>query len=160
MGSAKRVGDLLEQYAARGAFSGFSRHEHPGGNAEYRLWWHRRQCFLWQWNEARQTLRIACVLPSVPAGSPMYRDFRSWLQARQAPELPAHRRCDPDRVALKTYNRAGDIALTMQVLDGDVDYAVTRLVHLVNEIYQDFLSSGLYFEWLVETFDLDPDNPY
>jgi len=37
---------------------------------------------------------------------------------------------------------------------------VKKLVNLVNEIYQDFLSSGLYFEWMVETFELDPDNPY
>ena len=41
-----------------------------------------------------------------------------------------------------------------------MDYAANKLVSLVNEIYLDFLSSGLYFEWLIETFDLDPDNPY
>ena len=63
-------------------------------------------------------------------------------------------------MALKTYNRGGDVALTMTVLDADVDYAVNKLVALVNEIYLDFLSSGLYFDWLVETFELDPDHPY
>jgi hypothetical protein len=34
------------------------------------------------------------------------------------------------------------------------------LVGLVNEIYLDFLANSLYFDWLVETFDLDPDRPY
>ena len=48
----------------------------------------------------------------------------------------------------------------MGILDGDTEYAVRRLVAVVNEIYLDFLSSGLYFDWLVETFDLDPDHPY
>jgi hypothetical protein len=48
----------------------------------------------------------------------------------------------------------------MTVLDGDLDYAVNKLVSLVNEIYLDFLSSGLYFDWLVETFELDPDHAY
>ena len=52
------------------------------------------------------------------------------------------------------------MALTLHMLDGDVDYGVRKLVALVNEIYLDFLSSGLYFDWLVETFDLDPDKPY
>ncbi len=160
MGSSVRVGDLLEDYAARGVFTSFSRHERARNGAEYRLQWHRRQLFQWVWEESKQTLRIACVLPAVPARSPLYRDFRAWLKGRQDQALPAHRRCDPAKVSLKTYNRGGDVALTLHVLDGDVDYAVKKLVNLVNEIYLDFLSSGLYFEWLVETFELDPDNPW
>jgi hypothetical protein len=96
----------------------------------------------------------------VPADSAMYRALKTWLAARQDEALPDHRRCDRNKVALKTYNRGSDVALTLHVLDGDVDYAVKKLVNLVNEIYQDFLSSGLYFDWMVETFELDPDNPY
>ena len=160
MGSANRVGDLLEHYAGRGVFSGFGREADNRGNAGFRLRWHRNQEFHWVWSEAKQALRIACVLPAVPAGSVMHRQFRAWLAARQDDSLPPHRRCDRNKVALKTYNRGGDIALTMRVLDGDVDYAVTKLVSLVNEIYLDFLSDGLYFDWLVQTFELDPDNPY
>ena len=160
MEAAGRIGDVLEYYAGRGVFSGFSRRAQRASGAEFRLRWHREQVFRWVWNEAKQTLRISCVLPAVPARSAMYRDFRAWLVARQDDALPPHRRCDRAKVALKTYNRGGDVALTLQVLDGDVDYAVNKLVSLVNEIYLDFLSSGLYFEWLTETFELDPDNPY
>lgn len=160
MGAAARIGDLLEHYAGRGIFRGFSRQAQRPGSAEFRLRWHRDQVFQWAWNESKQTLRIGCVLPAVPASSPMYRQFRAWLVARQDDALPAHRRCDRNKVGLKTYNRGGDVALTMTVLDGDVDYAVKKLVSLVNEIYLDFLSNGLYFDWLVETFELDPDHPY
>lgn len=160
MAAASRVGDLLEEYAERGVFGGFSRQQGRGSNAEFRLRWHRDQLFQWLWNEAKQTLRVGCVLPAVPADSVMYRDFKAWLVTRQDDALPAHRRCDRHKLALKTYNRGGDVALTLHVLDGDVDYAVKKLVSLVNEIYLDFLSSGLYFEWLIETFELDPDNPY
>lgn len=159
MGAASQVGDLLEHYAGRGIFSGFSRQSQRPGSAEFRLRWHRNQVFQWVWNEAKQTLRIGCVLPAVPADSAMYRQFRAWLAARQDEALPAHRRCDRAKVALKTYNRGGDVALTMTVLDRDVDYAVPKLVSLVNEIYLDFLANGLYFDWLVETFELDPDHP-
>jgi hypothetical protein len=160
MGAASQVGDLLEHYAGRGIFSGFSRQAQRPGGAEFRLRWHRDQVFQWVWNESKQTLRIGCVLPAVPAKSAMYRQFRAWLVARQDDALPAHRRCDRAKVGLKTYNRGGEVALTMTVLDGDVDYAVKKLVSLVNEIYLDFLSNGLYFDWLVETFELDPDHPY
>ena len=160
MGAATRVGDLLEEFAERGIFGGFTRQDGRGANGAFRLRWHRDHLFEWVWNEARQTLRIGCVLPAVPADSPMYREFKAWLASRQDEALPAHRRCDRHKIALKTYNRSGDVALTLHVLDGDVDYAVTKLVSLVNEIYLDFLSSGLYFDWLVQTFALDPDNPY
>jgi hypothetical protein len=160
MGAAAQVGDLLQEYAGRGIFRSFSRHGQRGERAEYRLLWHRNQLFQWVWNERRQSLRISCVLPGVPADSSMYRDFKHWLRARQDTALPEHRRCDPDKIRLKTYNRAGDVALTLQLLDGDVEYGVRRLVALVNEIYLDFLSSGRYFDWLLETFELDPDNPY
>ncbi len=160
MGAASQVGDLLEYYAERGVFSGFSRQQERPGGARFLLRWHRDQLFRWDWSEAKQTLRIDCVLPAVPAKSAMYRSLKTWLIARQDDALPPHRRCDRNKVAVKTYNRGGNVALTLHVLDGDVDYAVKKLVNLVNEIYQDFLSSGLYFDWVVETFELDPDHPY
>ena len=160
MASADPVGDLLEAYAARGVFKGFSRSGRKGRKAEYRVLWHRDQLFQWVWDDARQSLRISCVLPAVPVDSPMYRELKAWLKARQDEALPEHRRCDAARVAMRTYNSGGDVALTLRSLDGDVEYLVTRLVALVNEIYLDFLSSGLYFDWLVETFELDTDQPY
>ena len=160
MEEAELVGDLLQEYAERGVFRSFCRHGAGGRNMEFRLLWHRDQLFQWVWDGAKQTLRITCVLPAVPAKSSMYREFRAWLKARQDETLPDHRRCDRGKVAVKTYNRGGDVALTLHILDGDVAYGVQKLVGLVNEIYLDFLSSGLYFDWLIETFDLDPDNPY
>lgn len=160
MTASDQVGDLLEEYASRGMFSGFSRQGVKAGKSEYRVLWHRRQLFQWVWDDAKQALRISCVLPAVPANSAMYRELKSWLKARQDEALPEHRRCDAGRVAIRTYNRGGDVALTLRSLDGDVEYLVRKLVSLVNEIYLDFLSSGLYFDWLVETFDLDPDHPY
>lgn len=160
MGEGKLVGDLLQEYAEKGVFRGFSPLGNSGRVAVFRVLWHRSQLFEWRWNGAKQSLRISCVLPAVPAKSSMYREFKAWLQARQDDALPDHRRCDRNKVTLKTYNRGGDVALTLAVLDGDVEYGVRKVVKLVNEIYLDFLSSGLYFDWLVETFELDPDNPY
>ena len=39
----------------------------------------------------------------------------------------------------------------------DLVYCVQKFVHLVNELYVTFLADGSYFDYLVETFDLDPD---
>ena len=160
MSDSVLVGDLLEGFARKGVFRGFSRPQGSRSKAQFTVLWHRNQLFQWVWNDAGASLRIACVVPAVPAKSAMYRDLKAWLKARQDDALPAHRRCDRNKLALKTYNRGGDVALTAHVLDGDVEYGVNKLVSLVNEIYLDFLASGLYFEWLVETFELDPDHPY
>lgn len=160
MTSSAQVGDILEDYANRGIFKGFSRQGDALQHAQFKVLWHRQQRFLWAWDDTRQSLRIACVLPAVPAKSPMYRDLKTWLKNRQCDSLPDHRRCDASKVALRTYNKQGDVALTLRILDGDIDYGVRKLVSLVNEIYLDFLSSGLYYDWLLETFELDPDNPY
>ncbi|MBE9540626.1 MAG: hypothetical protein IMF06_16205 [Proteobacteria bacterium] len=160
MSNVTQVGDILEEYAARGVFQGFSREEISRQRGLYRVQWHRKQLFEITYDGAKKSLRIACVLPQVPAKSAMYREFKRWLKARTDDALPDHRRCDSQKITLKTYNRSGDIALTLQMLDEDLEYSVRKLVSLVNEIYLDFLSSGLYFDWLIETFDLDPDNPY
>lgn len=160
MAGAVAVGDTLQTYAQRGVFRGFSRQGERSSRGDYRLLWHRDQVFELGFDSTRQSLRIACVLPNVPAQSSMYREFRQWLRERQAEALPDHRRCDPQKVALRTYNRGGDIALTLKILDGDVEYGVRKLVALVNEVYLEFLSSGLYYDWLIETFELDPDNPF
>ena len=154
------VGDILEGYASRGIFKGFSRQGDGRQHAQFKVLWHHQQRFLLAWDDARQSLRIACVVPAVPAKSAMYRDLKTWLKGRQQDCLPDHRRCNVDKVALRTYNKQGDVALTLRILDGDIDYGVRKLVSLVNEIYLDFLSSGLYYDWLLETFELDPDNPY
>jgi hypothetical protein len=160
MSAATEVGDILEAYARRGVFRGFSRDQGRGGKGLFRLLWHRDQVFQLAFDNRRQRLRIACVIPAVPAASPMYQDLKAWLKGRQDAALPDHRRCDPDKVSLRTYNRGGSVALTLTVLDDDLAYAVRKLVSLVNELYLDFLSDGLYYDWLVETFGLDPDRPY
>ncbi len=153
---AQLVGDILQEYAERGIFRGFSRAPAKGS---YRVLWLRDQLFEWRWNDAKKSLRITCVLPQVAPQSAMYRELRSWLKSRQDAALPDHRRCDAQRVALRPYNRGGSVALTLRSLDGDVEYLVRKMVSLVNELYVDFLSSGLYLDWQIETFNLDPDNP-
>ncbi len=163
MSDAALVGEILQGYAARGVFRGFGAatgKRVSAARAQYQTRWHRDQLFQWQFDATRASLRLPCVLPQVPAGSAMYRDFKRWLRERQSPSLPEHRRYDASRLRLKTYNRGGEIALTAYILNGDTEYAVRKLVDLVNEVYLSFLSDGLYYEWLLETFNLDPDRPY
>jgi hypothetical protein len=87
----------------------------------------------------------------------MYEDLKAFIRSRQSENLPGHRRLDARKIQIRTYNRSGNIFLVVKVKDGDSEYAVRKLVHLINEIYLTFLADGNYFDYLVETFNLDPD---
>ncbi len=104
-------------------------------------------------------LGMTGVLPGMDSKSAMYRQLRAWLRDQQSGRLPAHRGLDPKRATLSGYNRQGNLNLYLRSHDRDWSYATRRMVHLVNELYLDFLSDGRYYEWIVETFDLDPDRP-
>ncbi len=151
------VAAVLAGYAERCVFQGFSRGPTSGGTANFQIAWHRGRVFHLVFDAKAGTLRLAELLTGVPADPPMYDDLKAFLRSRQADDLPDHRRLDKRKVQLRTSKRRGNIALVFKVQDGDTEYAVRKLVHLVNEIYLAFLADGKYFDYLVETFDLDPD---
>jgi hypothetical protein len=88
----------------------------------------------------------------------MYREFRQFIASRQSDELPQHRRIDPRKASLKTGNTRGNASITLTVLDGDFAYGTRAIVDVVHEVYLGFLYDGRYYDYLIETFDLDPDH--
>jgi len=89
----------------------------------------------------------------------MYREFKQFIASRQSKDVPEHRRIDPRRVNIRISNRAGNIGLTFTVRNNDYEYATRKLINLVQEIYLGFLYDGPYYDYMVETFHLDPDHP-
>lgn len=153
------VGDILQGYTTRGVFRGLQRVQVGPRRARFRIrWFQERQLDLTVDTTAAR-LALTSVLPGVDSKSTLYRDLRAWLERQQSGTLPAHRGLDPSRAVMRAYNRQGMLSLYLTSLDGDWEYATQRLVHLVNELYLDFLSDGRYYEWVVEAFGLDPDNP-
>lgn len=151
------VAGVLAGYAERRVFRGFSRSRTSGTKASFQIAWHRGRVFELTYDARTDTLRLPDLLTDVPADLSMHEDLKAFIRARQADELPDHRRLDARKVQIRTYDRGGNVLLVMKVKDGDREYAVCKLVHLVNEIYLTFLADGKYFDYLVETFDLDPD---
>lgn len=153
------VREALEEYAARGVFRGFSCGPVRNGKASFKMMWHRDQMFEFLVDLEKGTLRFPLVLPGVPADSSMYKEFKAFLKSRQDEDLLEHRRIDKARAELKPYNRGGNVSVTLKIKDGDYAYGTQRLINLVHEIYLVFLYDGRYYDYLVETFDLDPDQP-
>jgi hypothetical protein len=153
----ERVAAVLAAYAERRVFQGFSRGPISGGKASFRIAWHRGRVFELAFDSRARTLRLPELLTNVPADSSMYEELKDFIRSRQSDKLPDHRRLDSRKIQVRTYNRGGDILLVVKSQDGDAEYAVRKLVHLINEIYLTFLADGKYFDYLVETFNLDPD---
>lgn len=147
----------LEHYAKRGIFRGFSLVSEKKTQTTYRMIWHRDQRFEFVVDNAKNSLRIPVVLPNVPADSEMYSAFKEYVKRRKNQDLPDHRKINETKVGIKVFNRSSNVSLTATVLDEDYDYATRKLVHLVHEIYMDFLMDGRNYDYLVETFNLDPD---
>ena len=143
---------ILKEYAAKGVFRGFSAHP---TDPSFRLLWHRNQFFDLLFDAQTKTLRIPVVMPSVDAA--MYAHYKEFVKERCTNNQPEHRRIDPKKARVRTACKRGKVALSVVAADGDVEYALRKLIHLVHETYLVFLYDGRYYSYLIDTFDLDPD---
>jgi hypothetical protein len=151
------VTEILEGYAAKAVFRGFSAHPGSKGHATYRMIWHHDRPFEMLLDVGQKTLQFPEVLPGVPARSPMYRELKAFLKLRQSDEMPEHRRVNPAKARLALGNKQGTVSITVTVKDGDFDYAARKIIHIVHEIFLIFLVDGPYFEYMVERLGLDED---
>lgn len=156
-GPSEVVARILEGYAQRGVFRGFSQARVIKGKATYRIVWHFDRVFDLTFDPASNKLRFSALLPNVPRNSRMYRELREFIASRQAEGLPEHRRIEGSKADVRPDNRNGNVSLTLSVKNHEYEYGVRKLVHLVHEIFLTFLRDGSYYEYLVDTFDLAPE---
>jgi hypothetical protein len=155
--SVELVAGILENYARRGVFRGFSRGPVLNGKATFNILWHRDRSFEFILDSERKTMRFPVVLPEVPKDSDMFREFKEFVASRQSEELPEHRRIDKAKARAQVSTRAGNAGVILTLRASDYEYGARKLVNLVHEVFMVFLYDGRYYEYMVEKFDLDPD---
>jgi len=146
---------LMEDYAKRGVFRGFSKLPVRGGVAAFKLVWFRERIFNLIVDTGKKTILVPEVLPHVP--DTIYRDFKAFVLSHHGKGLPDHRRIDKTKAGLRCANHRGSVSVAMAVKDGDYDYALRRLIHLIHETYVIFLLNGMYSDYVVEQLGADPD---
>lgn len=154
---ADTVTAVLEGYAERAVFRGFSARPGRGGKVTYKMVWHYDRPFELLLDVSKRTLRFPALLPGVPARSPMYSALQAFVKARQSLEIPEHRRVDPTKARLALANQKGSVSLTLTVKSADFEYAARKIVQVVHEIFLIFLVDGPYYDYMVEHLGLDPD---
>ena len=145
----------MEGYAKRGVFRGFSKQRIHDGVAAFKLLWHRNRVFDLIIDTKKKTVMIPVVLPCVPDN--IYADFKAFVQSHHAASLPDHRRIEKDKARLRCAKHGNNVSVAMTVREGDYEYALQRLIHLIHETFVIFLLDGRYHDYLVEQLGEDPD---
>ena len=148
---------VLEGYAEKAVFRGFSAHPKRGGSVTYKMLWHYDRPFELLLDGKKKSLTFMSLLPGMPARSAMYRELQAFVKARESEELPEHRRVNPAKARIALANQKGAVSLALTVKDGDFDYAARKSVQIAHEIFLIFLVDGSYYEYMVERLGLDPD---
>ena len=151
------INDALSHYAARGVFRGFGALGMKSGKARYRIKWHYESDLILTYDPKTNTIRFPNLFPNVDSDEAMYTALRAYLKKRLDQVLPDHRRIDEARVKVSLTKRNGVASLSFKSLDGDLEYATKKLVHLVHEMFIDFLRDGPYYDYLVAEFGAEAD---
>ena len=157
MESTDIIHSALERYAQRGVFKGYGALGKEGGKHLYRVRWHYDSDLRIVFDGKTSTLSLPKVFPRATEVPRMLDALRAYVKRKQDQGLPDHRRIDGERAQVRLVNRGGDVTLSLKSLDGDIEYAVQKLVHLMNEIFIDFLRDGAYYEYLVAEFGAEAD---
>jgi hypothetical protein len=151
------VTGILEGYAEKAVFRGFSADVKRGGKATYKMVWHYDRPFELLLDIPKKTLRFPALLPGIPARSGMYRELQAFLKSRRSEEVPEHRRVNPAKARIALATRRGAVSISITAKDADFDYATRKIIQIVHEIFLIFLVDGPYYEYMVEHLGLDPD---
>ncbi|HEY7545521.1 MAG TPA: hypothetical protein VID27_11590, partial [Blastocatellia bacterium] len=116
----ERVAEVLEGYAQRGVFRGFSRDPAiRDGKCRFKLQWHHDRAFELIFDARRNSLRFPLLLPNVAADSSMYHELKRFIEGRHSLEMPEHRRIDRRKAIATVSNRRASVSLTMRLRSGD-----------------------------------------
>src|SRR5579871_443147 len=142
------VDGILRTYAEKGVFKGYARLKHSASAAQYRIRSFYSRPMDVSLNRKRQTVSLPDFLPSIDLDPALARDLRAFL--RQMSDLPEHRRLDETRAQLTLRRKGNALTLAVRSLDGDLEYACRKLVHIANEVLLVFLSSHAYDQYKIE----------
>lgn len=146
---------ILSGYAQKGVFKGYARLDHTARLARYRIRWFYDQAIDVTFDRKRKVIALVDLLPSVDLQPALPKNLRAFL--KRFADMPEHRRVDDTRAKLTLRRKANALTLSIRSLDGDLDYACRKLVHIANEVLLVFLASHLYDNYKVEGLGVDPE---
>jgi hypothetical protein len=147
---------LLEVYGDRGVFRSHVSKTIGPTSVSYVMRWHRNREFQLKLDRSKRVATIADVLPGLAEDSSLYRDLKEFIAGFQDGTRLEHRSVDRRKARVSVGFKGGVLLLSLRMLDTDFEYAVSRLLSVVLEIYLAFIT-GPYDEYRVQHLGADPD---
>lgn len=155
--SSDVVRRTLASYATRGIFRAYGDQPSEDGQSRFSFRWHADATFHLVYDPARRELIFRDLLRDIPSRARMYRELRAFVDAGASPTLPEHRRIDSRKMRVAVTNRNRMVSLVVSLKDSHLEYGVRKAVNLIHELFVVFLRDPLYFPYMVEHFQVDPD---
>lgn len=146
---------VLQDYADRGVFRGYTEQAARRGRILFRFTWLARHPYDLHYEPASGTFVFLNALPNVGSRSPLSYALKKFVGGRSAEDLPDHRRIDPARASVSASVRQGDLRLQVVAESGQHGYAANRVVNLLHEVYLHL--NGYYPEYLWEHYGASQD---
>jgi hypothetical protein len=156
---ASCIREVLQDYARRGVFRGFSADSAGADPGKFRLVWHGGRAYEVLFDPRRKTLTMPAVLTAVPSRSVMDRRYRQFVAGLSSQERPEHRRIDDSKANVRISNRKGAVTLTLTIKDDHYAYGVRKLINLANETIMVFLRDGPYQDYQAEVLGISLELP-
>lgn len=147
------VRTALRSYADRGVFRNFEEAGTKGSKTVFVFRWLERRPLIFIYDDAAKTVQFKNCFPN--ADDDLAAHVRAYLAGRADAKLPEHRRIDPRKAEARLVRRAGQGSLVLRAKRGHVDYAVERLLKLLNEVFVQLHAN--FFEYMIREFDVSQD---
>ena len=122
----------LKHYADRGVFRGFRASPEVRGRVAYEFFWLTRRPMRAEFTR-RGILTFPALLPQ--ASKAIVTEMKSMVAARSTRAVPDHKRVDSRRARLAAAVRKGDLSLSVEIRGRNQQYAVSKTLNLVNEMF-------------------------
>jgi hypothetical protein len=127
------VSQALQAYADRGVFRGFRALPVARGRIEYRFLWLTKKPVTAIFDPSSRRLTFPVLLPRLDRDAALR--MKGVVEARTAKHQPAHRRIDARKGRITSASRAGDFSLSIEIRGSNHDYAVSKALNVVNELF-------------------------
>lgn len=140
--AAQAVSEVLNDFAAQGAFRRLIVRNFRVGRKRYELLWHNDRMYQFVLDLDASALHFPRLLPVEKMNSQVLKTIEGFLRSFSTDEVPIDRRVDSSKGELQLFVRRGTGTLTMSVRDGEYRYCARHLVLLAQDILTRFLTEA------------------
>ena len=142
------VSQALQAYADRGVFRGFRALPVARGRIEYQFLWLTKKPVTALFDPSTRRLTFPALLPQLDRNAALR--MQAVVEARTAKSQPAHKRIDARKGRITGARRAGNFSLMVEIRGSNHDYAVSKALNVINELFVTLQEH--HPEYLIERF--------